>query len=282
MAGNSTKEDRIKIAESTMSILDQGFYKNGRGEEIHFQKKQQSAEKDSFLYSPSMEKSIEDRVSNLVLANEPYNTSIEVTEETTLQAIFRLSGVPDVVGLNFASARTPGGGFLEGANAQEESLARSSGLYPCLSQMKEMYDYNRNNKSCLYSDYMIYSPQVPIFKNDLGFLLQKPQFASFITSPAVNAGIVIQREADAIEKIGAVMQTRINKILSVALIQGHNTLVLGAFGCGVFKNNPLDVVKYFKVALDGNFKNVFKKVVFAVYDPSPTKQTFYAFKNSLK
>ncbi|TGU62336.1 TIGR02452 family protein, partial [Mesorhizobium sp. M00.F.Ca.ET.186.01.1.1] len=82
--------------------------------------------------------------------------SIQVTFESSLGAAERLivrEKRSDTLCLNFASAKNPGGGFLGGSQAQEESLARASGLYPCLVQMEEMYQYNRQLKTCFYSDY---------------------------------------------------------------------------------------------------------------------------------
>jgi uncharacterized protein (TIGR02452 family) len=85
-------------------------------------------------------------------------TVIEVKNETTLAAARRLLDLArKPVALNFASATHPGGGFLSGGLAQEESLARSSGLYACLRN-NPMYEYHRSNYDPLYSNYAIYSP----------------------------------------------------------------------------------------------------------------------------
>jgi len=101
--------------------------------------------------------------------------------------------------LNFASARHPGGGFLGGAQAQEESLARTSGLYACLTSAhcKKMYLINQQNKSCLYSHRIIYSPDVPVFKDDDGAILDEWYSMNFISAPAVNAGVVRKRDRNA-------------------------------------------------------------------------------------
>src|SRR5260370_3977443 len=85
-------------------------------------------------------------------------TTFEVVNCTTLEAARALwsadKGV-DVLCLNFASAKHPGGGFLGGARAQEESLARSSGLYPCIARMQGMYQANKQFGSCPYTHHMI-------------------------------------------------------------------------------------------------------------------------------
>lgn len=88
-------------------------------------------------------------------------TEITVVKQSTLEALFQeqSSGLKVAV-LNFASAKNPGGGFIGGASAQEESLARSSSLYASLTKDTTMYQYNRAHTTFLYSDYMIYSPKV--------------------------------------------------------------------------------------------------------------------------
>lgn len=93
---------------------------------------------------------------------------------------------------------------------------------------------------------------------------------SFLTSPAVNAGVVREREPENIVKIKPVLFERLEKILSVAVVQNHRVLVLGAWGCGVFRNAPTNVAEIFRLHLIENqtFKGVFEKVVFAVLDNS--------------
>ena len=195
----------------------------------------------------------------------------EVVNETTLSAARRLAEADDnahPLALNFASAKNPGGGLLKGSQAQEESLARASGLYPCIAQMQAMYDANRRFRSCLYTDNMIYSPGLPVFRDDRDQLLEAPYLVSFVTAPAVNAGVVRRRGTENVARIEDVMRGRIEKVLSLAVIHHHETLILGAWGCGVFKNNPRDVAQWCRDHLTGNglFSRGFKKVVFAVLD----------------
>lgn len=168
---------------------------------------------------------------------------------------------------------------MGGSQAQEESLARSSGLYPCIAQMKEMYEFGRQGRSGLYLDHMIYSPDVPIFKDDAGNLLSGFYTLSIITSAAVNAGAVAQNEAHNVNKIDAIMLARMEKILSVALLHEHKTIILGAWGCGVFRNDARVVAKLFGKHLlaGGRFHNRFDSVRFAVLDRTKRKETFEAF-----
>ena len=96
-------------------------------------------------------------------------TRIRVVNSSTLSAAQQLHaahGPERIALLNFASARNPGGGFLSGSQAQEESLARASGLYASLSRMTDYYGANRRSKSAPYTDHLIYSPRVPVLRDE--------------------------------------------------------------------------------------------------------------------
>jgi uncharacterized protein (TIGR02452 family) len=220
----------------------------------------------------------EDFPENFELTKMSSETKFEVTDETTLEAAKRISREEEnPFVLNFASAKNPGGGFLGGAQAQEESLARSSSLYPCLTANFAMYEYNRRGSSCLYSDWMIYSPRVPVFRNDDGSLIQKPYLVSFLTSPAVNAGVVKQKEPNKIHLIEPINKERARKFLWIANKENHQTLILGAWGCGVFQNDPAMIARIFVELLTGEFENCFERVVMAIYDRAPTKKVYQSF-----
>jgi len=173
----------------------------------------------------------------------------------------------NITALNFASAKNPGGGFQGGAQAQEESLARSSALYPCIAQMAEMYGENRKCKTCAYFHYMVYSPAVPVFREDSGELLPSPYPLSIITAPAPNAGVMQTRiKGNAGEEIERVLGERIDRILAVAMHQRADVLILGAYGCGVFRNDVTVVARLFSQMLLGKYKGAFRHVHFAVPD----------------
>ncbi len=178
-------------------------------------------------------------------------STVEVTDETTLEAAFRLVRHCDVepLCLNFASARNPGGGFLNGARAQEESLARSSGLYACIAPVEGYYGHHRQLRTCLYSDHMIYVPGVPVFRDDSGALRDEPYRVAFLTAAAVNAGALARNEPKALARIPEVMRRRIARVLWLAEQQGHSHLVLGAWGCGAFGNDPEQIADLFRDAL---------------------------------
>ncbi len=212
----------------------------------------------------------------------PKPTRFEVVDATTFAAARHLvehEKCGDVLCLNFASAKNPGGGFLNGSQAQEESLARASGLYACISPMRTMYDTNARYRSSLYTDHLIHSPRVPVFRDDEDRLLETPWLVSLLTAPAVNAGAVRQNEPENIPRIQETMLRRMEKLLSVAVVCGHTTLVLGAWGCGVFQNDPADVAGWFRYHFVENetFRDAFDRVVFAVLDHSQDARAITPF-----
>jgi len=198
-----------------------------------------------------------------------HSTRIEVTNETTLSAHRRhLSKGHNVVSLNFASATQPGGGFLGGARAQEEYLCRSSALFLSIKD-SPMYEYHRDNWTPFYSDAMIYSGDVPVFRDDRHELLDTPYLASFITSAAPLAKKVPHHDHP---KLPDILFGRVHKILSVAKSKGHDSLILGAWGCGAFGNDGHLVSELFHRALTIDFAGSFKEVTFAIVDTSPEQR----------
>ncbi|MFD0589015.1 TIGR02452 family protein [Paenibacillus sp. GCM10027627] len=97
-----------------------------------------------------------------------------------------------------------------------------------------------------------------------------------------NAGVVRAREPHNAGRIGEVMRRRIEKIFSVALAHRHETIVLGACGCGVFKNEPSEIAALFREVLESpKYAGAFKKAVFAVYDTTPKQTVYQAFQRVL-
>lgn len=210
---------------------------------------------------------------------------VEVSGETTQEATHRLTaeeGVDDVVLLNFASAVRAAGGFLQGAKAQEEDLARCSALYACLSPQTEYYAIHRITGSALYSDRMIYSPRVPFFRVRSETLLDHVYEASVITAAAPNATQLRRADPPGGPDLEAVFRRRTGKLLALAEARGHRALVLGAWGCGVFGNDPEMAADSFARWLEAaRFRGRFSRVVFAVYDPRPERPSYSAFARRL-
>lgn len=272
----NNRDKRKNLAEDTLQALEQGFYTTSSGKRIDLTAIQQRAEQGTKVYSPKLS----DDLINQSIPELEENTQIEVNNLTTLDATRQLiaAGFTEVLCLNFASAKNAGGGFLGGSQAQEESIARATGLYKCLLRADEYYETNRNTKSCFYTDYMIYSPSVPILKNEKGNYLEELVTCAIITAPAVNTGVVKQREAHRLDEVELVMKRRIKKVLAIALANGHRSIVLGAWGCGVFQNDPNAIAQYFKEVIDTDFHTHFKKIVFAIY--SKNERFINAFQKS--
>ena len=267
-------EERKHKARQTLEIIEKGYYFDTNRQRIFIEKDIQDAVNGSFYLNQEDLKGLR----TLEMNPTDFKTIIEITSEDSLSAILRLNaqGVKDIMCLNFASAKKPGGGFLNGALSQEESLAMSSGLYPTLKANFEFYELHRKMKSCLYTDAMIYSPNVPVFRNNNGDLIESYSKTTFITCAAVNAGIVRFEEPRKVSYIPAIMQQRIHNVLALAKHQKHENLILGAWGCGVFQNDPHMIAELFFEALNESFKDQFRKVIFAIY--SRNEKFIRAFK----
>ena len=169
--------------------------------------------------------------------------------------------------MNFANAFQAGGGFKHGARAQEEALCRCSTLYASISSPMavQMYSYNKSKKNPLTSDYMLLSPSVCVFRDKDCELLKEPFMASVITIPAPNRnGEAMHENRDRIEET---MKRRIRIMFHIALQKGYTNLILGAWGCGAFGNDPYDVAEYFRsILIDEEYGKCFENVCFAVFD----------------
>ena len=279
----NTRDNRAQKAQETLQIINKGFYTvNERRIDIARQV-QQSVDATQF-YSAAMLDSLQAEVPESIAVRN-YHTRIVVKNCTSIEAARQLLGTDGKTScLNFASARNPGGGFLNGSQAQEESLARSSALYPTLTKFqREMYDHNRSLTTYLYSDNMIYSPDVVFFRNDADELLPQPFLLDILTCPAVNVGAMIQNKSSDLSQVKQTMLSRIDKILSVFVFRKAEKVILGAWGCGVFRNKPEDVAAYFAHYLTpkGKYGKCFREVVFAVFDNSRDLGNVRAFEKVL-
>ncbi|WP_196217835.1 TIGR02452 family protein [Streptomyces blattellae] len=244
------------IARETAQIVTAGAYRAADGSEISLTAAIEAARDGTRMYGP-------DPVP--VAPPLSVDTFFEVTGESSLEAARRLA--PEVAVLNFASARNPGGGFLNGAQAQEEALCRASALYTCLSGVREFYDHHRAHRDPFYTDRVIHSPAVPVFRDDDGRLLDEPYTAGFLTAAAPNAGVVLRTAPERAGELPRALAVRAERVLETAVANGYRRLVLGAWGCGVFRNDPAQVAGAFRgLLVDGRFKGRFERVTFAVLD----------------
>ncbi len=267
------REQRVQTAQETLQILTNGHYLTPNKKCVSIAEIVKRACDETQLYS-------REAMPSSPPAAYKSDAMLEVTPESTFDALLRLSKESSKIGcLNFASAKNPGGGFLSGAQAQEEALTRASGLYPCLLAQPSYYQSNRTNASCLYLDLLIHSPQVPFFRNDEGELIESPFLVNVVTAPAPNAGAIHKNEPLRAVEIQPCLQRRAELVLRALAISKVESLVLGAWGCGVFRNDPYKVAACFASLIGANreYARHFKKIVFAIYDPSGKSENLAAF-----
>lgn len=221
---------------------------------------------------------------------------VTVTKHKTFEAVMPIHTAHlewKIAVLNFASATNPGGGVKTGSSAQEESLCRCSTLYPSLTQnwlWQKYYQKNRDAHNNLHTDACIYSPGVVICKTDDDFpermeeknwvsvdviscaapnLLQRP---GNYHNPEYGKQIVITPE-----ELYKLHLIRAKHIMHVAAANNADALILGAFGCGAFANDPNAVAKAYKNALQ-EYRKYFGLIEFAVYCRPGETENYEAFK----
>jgi len=209
----------------------------------------------------------------------PGSPAIEVTDETTQDAALRFRGKRVTV-LNFASGTMPGGGTRYGSTAQEECICLSSGLLHGLESHMEFYERNRADDApheC--HDHMIWSENVPLVRNG-ELALVDPMRIQVITYPAPVASRRVYSGAGrfgdkAVEggSLQVIFQRRCRHVVRRAERDGTEVLVLGAWGCGAYGNDPAMVAKAFKEAVETQAGDI-PRVVFAVYGLAVNRNTF--------
>lgn len=272
-----SRDSLSKIAMDTVMTLDIGNYVAPSGDMVAFEEMLDEARDGTLTFAPT------DPI-QLPTVKGTYPTKISVVNQGTLEAakdLYDLGHSPAV--LNFASAKNPGGGFMAGAQAQEECLARATGLYSCIVG-NPMYAYHRRNPSPLYSPFVIFSPLVPVIKDSQGTYLEEPWKVGIITSPAPNAGVYRRSPefpGDPEETVAKVYHRRVERVLAAASHMGVTSLVLGAWGCGVFGCDPDMAAESFRDHLQGKFRGVFSDVVFAILESGPIEILGETFRGHL-
>jgi uncharacterized protein (TIGR02452 family) len=264
------KQARAALAQETVRIAQAGTYQTG-GVAVNIADAVACTNTNTLFISQTESNRIERN-----FTPKRGNPSVELRNESTLAAILRLGVQNETVGvLNFASAKNPGGGFLNGALAQEESLAAASALYLSQLECPVYYETNRTCKSMAYTDCAIWSPDTVFFRDDSGNLLKTPVKASVLTLPAVNYGQALNHGENA-AKMKAAMKRRMKIALADFAEMCRGRLILGAYGCGVFGNDPNDVATWWSELLT-EYGGYFSSVAFSVFDRSPKRETLKAF-----
>jgi len=189
--------------------------------------------------------------------------------------------------LNFASATNPGGGVKWGSTAQEECLCRCSTLYANLTDdklWKPFYEAHRKENNPLYNDDCIYSPDVIVFKTDTRspelLYIEDWWWVNVITCAAPN----LRTDKEGNERVHISDQElydlhvkRMRRILNIAANKGNEVMILGAYGCGAFKNPPEIVAKAMKQVVN-EFRYHFRVIEFAVYCSPRDERNYQVFR----
>ncbi|MBR6289230.1 MAG: TIGR02452 family protein [Acholeplasmatales bacterium] len=240
---------------------------------------------NSIIYEPDWNLPEEDNNGNTLYDYKDGIYKIIIDNITTSEAIAKYSNTGKTAALNFASFKNPGGMFLNGSRAQEECLCHDSILYNVLKEFQESY-YTINKKmlnNALYESRILYSPDIVFdFDYNKQNVVTK---VDIITSAAPNAGAFCRYHKGSKEMINAAMIDRVSKIFTIAAEHNIHNLILGAFGCGVFENDPKDVASIFKKCIDTEH-SLFKDINFIFAIPSTDNNTYIdnynIFKNVLE
>jgi uncharacterized protein (TIGR02452 family) len=258
----------VRLGRSAVEASRNGKYFAPSGEEISWRHAVETALSTRRSIPPDT------ALSEFVHARHP-RLIVQVSNETTMGASRRLveRGLRPLA-LNFANGVHPGGGFLNGARAQEETLCRSSALYSTLVGDR-MYAEHRKRSRPDSTDWAIYSPDVPVFRTDDGTELDEVWLLSFLTCAAPVASVIGQPEA------GDLLEKRIHRVLDIARSHAYSAVVLGAWGCGAFGNDARRTAMDFRKALENEYRGSFSEVVFAITDWSPERKFLGPFRDVL-
>lgn len=223
--------------------------------------------------------------------------AVVVSRKRTFAAAMGYPGQKVAV-LNFASATTPGGGVLKGSNAQEECLCRCSTLYPCLT-VPEMYDAfyapNLRSANVLHTDDCLHTPGVVVFKSDTYHPQTLPPeqwyAVDVITCAAPNLRDMPGNEMNAesgaamadypADKLHALHVQRLRRVLDIAAAHGAQVVILGAFGCGAFRNDPA-VVAHAMAEVTREYRRMFRTIEFAVYCRPDDDENYRVFRAAME
>jgi len=236
------------------------------------------AHKNTFLYAPNPDGA------QRVRSDKTYAKKETLTKERTIECALRLSkeAAGRIAVLNFASPKRPGGGVMTGASAQEEAICRITDLYPRLCAMRDKGLFYSNNRRSPYTDEVIYSRDVTVIKSDEN----KPRLL------AENERILIdvvccaapnqkgQRIPD--QELYGIIRRRISRVLDACIENGAVNVVLGAWGCGAFRNPPKIVAQAMMDEMADKYTFSFKNIVFAVYAREYEQENYNAFAETLK
>lgn len=215
-------------------------------------------------------------------------SDLAVVRGTTFELAKKYAKSGRTAVLNFANPEYPGGSVKYGAMAQEECLCRSSNLYPCLTEPKvydDFYGYHRAKDDGYYSDRIIYTRNVTVFKDE-GLRDSVPHLMNVkdwfdVDVITCSAPYLAGMEEIDYAKLRDVLKRRIKNIFESALDNMAENIILGAFGCGVFCNPPGIVAgAFYDVIEENSYYQNFKHIIFAIKPSSDMCPNVMAFENT--
>lgn len=267
---DARKKKNADIFRETTKYIRAGGYTTPSGKHVQF----------DFLRMLRMGNCFHQELPTVSAPDVPDGTSVVVERNDCLLAAGRLvkEGYNPLL-LNFASAGHPGGGVETGARAQEETICRRSTLtrsiYTFDPKYAARYGYELRDGDHypIVDDFSaVYSPNVTVFREGLDCLLMEEPFDIAVVSCAalnLNGKYPIKLTPDGHMPKEAVDITRnkIRTVFRIGLTYGHDSLVLGAFGCGAFKNPPAEIAKLFhEVMEEPEFKNKYRLITFSIVE----------------
>lgn len=256
------KQRLANIFRQNIDIVNIGYYRTLSGEIVSLDSDNEMQENSRF-YSKKF-----------TVNDNPCKTSrteIVVVNDDSIDAGLNVKrqGYNPVV-LNFANRRAAGGGVLNGARAQEETIFRRTNLYRSLYQFMpdaESYSLNKSWRQYPMDKNFggIYTPYATVFRASDYSLLNKPEKISFVSVAAMNRPKLAGNKI-APELVNGTLN-KMRTILRIGLYHGHDAIILGAFGCGAFQNPPTHIAQLFRQVInESEFKNKYKKIVFAIIE----------------
>ena len=209
-------------------------------------------------------------------------TKIVLSGHRTFEAASQYLGKRVAV-LNFANNHSIGGAPFS-AGAQEESLCRCSTLYPCLQANYETFykphidAFHSKRMTAMGNDDLIYTPDIVVFKSDESEPQMLPSGQWYSVNVITSAAPECYAYTTLPENYKRIIRSRVKQVLDVAAAEGNEVLVLGAWGCGAFKNPTYTVAMTFKELLQDY--HCFEVVEFAIGDKYG--KNFEAFNRAFK
>ena len=266
---NSDKAKLVQVFEDTMALCRKDEYLNSA--------------LDNSLKNQYILKAEE----SISLTRQPESTpaNIIVSTKRTIEAAEQYKDSKVCV-LNFASSKNPGGGVVRGARAQEECICRITTLYPCLASDEVMNGFYLPHRTMfhdtLYNDDLIFTPNIICLKTDTSVpeLRSREEWfnVDVITCASPNLGAYTKVTDDVLEKI---QLQRLERVFLTSVKEGSEVLILGAFGCGAFRNPPEVVAKVMKQLCE-KYAGFFRTIEFAVYCTPKNPKNYEVFRDILQ